>query len=198
MPLGPGRGYGVHFPHPGPSGIPVASSLPRTLDGSFPWRHEPMTRKLTSSGAGRDRLRIVTCLALALAGTLALAFSSPQFFGAVGAISSDSVVAWTTIIGIGLAIPIVVAFLAATVLSLIGLVRGPRVHRIHLLIWWIASVGGIVLSEAMRSGVPLNPYLGTLQPAFELSDALLLGCLGLSIAVPCTWAWRTARGYYMN
>jgi hypothetical protein len=129
---------------------------------------------------------MVTYMVLALAGTLVLMLITPQTLAAVGIIGYDYLQGFAIMVAFALYLPIVFVFSAATILSLIGFVRGPRGHRTRLLIWWIVVVGGSVLSEVLPPQPP--------QPGFALSDAMLLSCFGMSVALPCAWVWRSARG----
>jgi hypothetical protein len=109
----------------------------------------------------------------------------------LGVIGSDNIELWATLLFLWLALLIVIVFLAATIRSFIGLVRGPPGHRIRLLFWWVNSAVSIWLSLEHMPSLDHNPYVDASQLAFGLH----LGCLGLSVALPCVWVWRSARGY---
>jgi hypothetical protein len=137
---------------------------------------------------------LFTYLVLALTGALLLSLAATPLLAAVGVIGPNSQQGWATMIGMWLALPIAVSLLAAAILSLVGLVRGPRVIRLRLAAWWVVSVGGSALSQALASMPGFNPYLGTPQPIFGVSDALLAVCLSLSVFLPCRWFLLAASG----
>ena len=153
-----------------------------------------MTRDLMQSNAGSRQGGVVTYLVLALAGAFPLVLFAPQSLAGLGVIGHDNMELWATLLFIWLALPIGVVFLAAAILSLVGLVRGSPGHRIRLLIWWINSAVGVSISLGVVASLGFNPFLGSSQLAFSLH----VGCLGLSVALPCWWVWRSARGYDMS
>jgi hypothetical protein len=113
--------------------------------------------------------------------------AAPQLLASVGLVSETSLQGWVTFIGMWLALPLVILVPAAAILSLVGLVRGPSLLRMRLAAWWVVGAGGGALALALERTPGFNPYLGTPQPTFGVSDALLALCVGLCVFFAIRW-----------
>lgn len=139
------------------------------------------------------RLRSVTYVVLLFAAVLTTATYAPSLLGAVGFIEQGHIQGWMTLIGMLAALPLAAALLATVILSIVGGLRGPRVHRIRLLTWWTGGVGGCVLATAIAPLSGFDPYVGTAPAPLGFSDAVLVLSLGLAIALPCCWMMCPGR-----
>jgi hypothetical protein len=137
--------------------------------------------------ASQSAAVLVTNAILAITGAVVLAMVAPMPLAALGVISQDALQGLMTLTALGLALPAIALVLAAAVLSIIGLARGPGILRVRLAAWWTIGVGGLALSAVTAPSVGFNPYLGIPQPGFGASDAFLVAGLGLSILLPCRW-----------
>ena len=131
----------------------------------------------------------LTYLILTLTSSAFALLFAPQLLASVGLVSHTSLQGWVAFIGMWLALPLVMLVPAAAILSLVGLVRGPYMIRVRLAAWW-----AIALAAALWLPTPsFNPYLGTPQATFGLSDAVFALCLGLWVSLALTWLLRASR-----
>ena len=96
-------------------------------------------------------------------------------------------------IGLWAGLPIFGLAIANISVSLVGLVRGPNALRARVTTWWLVVLGGLAVSSALAPSAEFNPYLGTPQPPFGLSDAVLLSSVSAAIVLPCVWLWRSGN-----